>query len=213
MTPQKTPTQKEIDEAKERIRKIALKNLKAGNLMNLASAFLVHKSKAYGQGGDSAVQEFKYWPSFNSNLKAQNLESGEEENLFKNAILKSREEDEIYSGNVSELGIMKDCVEIMQNSLDQIKISDLYSELMGGSKKVKSELKDVYIGEIIPKMPQKEFDKLTDDKKKAIQKNMKFYKTLVTAYKTDLMEKAVEESIGERRSSNLKNLEKILMGD
>ena len=40
----KTPTQKEIDEAKERIRKIALKNLKAGNLMNLASAFLVEDS-------------------------------------------------------------------------------------------------------------------------------------------------------------------------
>src|SRR3989344_4229615 len=111
------PTQKEIEEAKERIRKIALKNLKAGNLMNLASAFLVHKSKAYGQGGDSAVHEFKYWPSCNSNLKAQNLESGEEENLFKNVILKSREEDEIYSGNVSELGIMKDRAGIMRESL------------------------------------------------------------------------------------------------
>ena len=31
------PTQKEIEEAKERIRKIALKNLKAGNLMNLGN--------------------------------------------------------------------------------------------------------------------------------------------------------------------------------
>src|SRR3989344_2156699 len=203
----KTPTQKEIDEAKERIRKIALKNLKAGNLMNLASAFLVEDSGVYGEAGGSAIEKFKYWPSFNSNLKNYDLESGEEENIFEKTILGSRKgakngkPGKRYSGNFKEYDIMQDCAEIMQNSLDQIKVSDLYSELMGGSKKVKSELKDVYIGEIIPKMPQKEFDKLTDDKKKAIQKNMKFYKTLVTAYKTDLMEKAVEESIGERRSS------------
>ena len=207
------PTQKEIEEAKERIRKIALKNLKAGNLMNLASAFLVHKSKAYGQGGNSAVHEFKYWPSFNSNLKNYDLESGEEENLFKNAILKSRQEDEIYSGNVSELGIMKDCAEIMQNSLDQIKISDLYSELMGGSKKVKGELKDVYIGELMPKIPKEEFNKLTPDKKEALQKSMELHKVLVDSYQSYLTDKAVSESLGERKSSTLKNVENILTED
>src|SRR3989338_10789693 len=208
--PQKIPTQKEIEEAKERIRTIALKNLKAGDLMNLASAFLVEESGVYGEAGGSAVEKFKYWPSFNSNLKNYDLESGEEKNLFKNAILKSRQEDEIYSGNVSELGIMKDCAEIMQNSLDQIKISDLYSELMGGSKKVKGELKDVYIGELKPQLSQAEFDKLTPDKKKGIQASQELYKTLVTAYQTYLTDKAVSESLGERKSSTLKNLEKIL---
>ena len=89
--PQKTPTQKEIEEAKERIRKIALKNLKAGNLMNLASAFLVEESGVYGEAGGSAVQEFKYWPSFDSALKSNDLKSGEERNLYKESILASRQ--------------------------------------------------------------------------------------------------------------------------
>src|SRR3989344_7756025 len=86
----KTTTPKESEEAKERIRKIALKNLKAGNLMNLASAFLVEESEAYGEAGGSAVEKFKYWPSWNSNLKNYDLESGEEKNLFTDSILNSR---------------------------------------------------------------------------------------------------------------------------
>ncbi|KHO55061.1 MAG: hypothetical protein QT10_C0007G0047 [archaeon GW2011_AR19] len=77
------PTPQEIEEAKERIRKIALKNLKAGNLMNLASAFLVEESGGYGEAGGSAVEKFKYLPSFNSGLKNYDLESGEENDLFR----------------------------------------------------------------------------------------------------------------------------------
>jgi len=212
----KQPTQKEIEEAKERIRKIALKNLKAGNLMNLASAFLVEESEAYGEAGGSAVEKFKYWPSFNSNLKNYDLESGEEENIFEKTILGSRKgakngkPGKRYSGNFKEYDIMQDCAEIMQNSLDQIKVSDLYSELMGGSKKVKSELKDVYLGELKPQLSQAEFDKLTPDKKEALQKNMEFYKVLVDSYKSYLTDKTVSESLGERKSSTLKNLENIL---
>ena len=171
MTSQKTQTPQEIEEAKERIRKIALKNLKAGNLMNLASAFLVNESGQYGEAGDSAVEEFKYFPSFNSNLKAQNLESEKEYNIFENAIRNSRQSNKRYSGNISEYGIMQDCAEIMQNSLNQIKISDLYSELMGGSKKVKGELKDVYLGELRPQISQEEFIKLPEKSENIFQRN------------------------------------------
>ncbi|KHO55060.1 MAG: hypothetical protein QT10_C0007G0046 [archaeon GW2011_AR19] len=84
---------------------------------------------------------------------------------------------------------------------------------MGGSKKVKGELKDLYIGEIIPKMPQEEFNKLTDDKKKKIQEKMELYNKLTLAYQNYLTDKAVSESLGERKSSTLKNLEKILTED
>src|SRR3989338_5898039 len=219
MTEQKTPTPKEIEEAKERIRKIALKNLKAGNLMNLASAFLVEESGGYGEAGGSAVEKFKYLPSFNSGLKNYNLESGEENDLFRDSILASRQgagngkPGKRYSGSFKEYDIMQDCAGIMRESLDKIKVSDLYSELMGGSKKVKGELKDLYIGEIIPKMPQEEFDKLTDDKKKKIQEKIEIYNKLTLAYQTYLTDKAVSESLGERKSSTLKNLEKILTED
>ncbi len=108
------PKQKEIEEAKERIRKIALKNLKAGNLMNLASAFLVEESKEYGEAGSSAVEQFKYFPSFNAGLKNYDLKSGEENDLFKESILASRQGNKRYSGNISEYGIMQSCAGIMQ---------------------------------------------------------------------------------------------------
>ena len=205
------PTLEEIKEAKERIRKIALKNLKAENLMNLAGAFLVHESGQYGEGGDSAVEEFKYFPSFNSNLKNHDLNSGEEKDLFRNSILASRQGKKRYSGNVSEYGIMQDCAGIMQESLDKIKVSDLYSELMGGIKKVKGELKDIYLNELRPQISQEEFVKLSENKQKKIQASQELYKTLVTAYQTYLTDKVVSESLGERKSSTLKDLEKILI--
>ena len=217
--PQKIPTQKEIEEAKERIRKIALKNLKAGNLMNLASAFLVEESGVYGEAGGSAVQEFKYWPSFDSALKSNDLKSGEERNLYKESILASRQgagngkPGKRYSGSFKEYDIMQDCAGIMQESLDKIKVSDLYSELMGGDKKVKEELKDIYLGELRPQISQEEFSKLPENKQKGIKASQELYNTLTAAYQTYLTDKTVSESLGERKVQNLKNLEKILIGD
>ncbi|MBI2003893.1 hypothetical protein HYS72_00310 [Candidatus Pacearchaeota archaeon] len=216
-TPKPTPEQ--IKEAKERMRKIALKNLKALNLMNLASAFLVEESGAYGEGGGSAVEQFKYFPSFNSALKGYDLKSGEERNLFTNSLLASRQgagngkPGKRYSGNLSEYGMMQECSEIMQASLNQIKVSDLYSELMGGSKTLPKEMGDKYIGELRPQITQAELDKLTDDKKKIFQENAKIYKVLTDSYETYLTDKIVSESLGERKAQNLKGLEEILMGE
>lgn len=210
MTSQKL-TPQEVEEAKERIRKIALKNLKAENLMNLASTFLVHESGAYGEGGDSAVEKFKYFPSFNSNLKSNDFKTGEEIDLFRNSILNSRQGNKRYSGNISEYRLMQSCSEIMQESLDKIKISDLYSELMGGSKAVKKELKDIYLGDLRLQISQEEFEKLSDDKQKGIQASQELYKTLVGAYTQYLTDKVVSDSLGERKKSTVKSLEKILV--
>ncbi len=213
----KKPTPEEIKEIKEKARELSLKNLKAVNLMDLASAFLVHESGQYGEGGDSAVEQFKYFPSFNSNLKNYNLKTGEENDLFREAVLGSRQGAENgkpgkrYSGNISEYGIMQSCNEIMQESLDHITIGDLYSELMGGSKKIKKELKDIYLGELSPKISKEEADKLSENQKKVIIENQKVYKNLVEAYQTYLTDKAVSESLGERKKAIVKGLEKILV--
>ena len=209
----KTLTPKEIEEMKERIRIIALKNLKAENLMNLASAFLVEESGQYGEGGGSAVENFKYFPSFNSNLKNYDLKSGEENDLFRESILNSRQGKKRYSGNVSEYGIMQSCASIMQESLDKIKVSDLYSGLMGGSGKVKSEYKNIYIGELKHQLSQEEFGKLPENKQKAIVEKQKIYENLLGTYQTYLTDKAVSDSLGERKKATIKSLEKILTED
>ena len=213
------PTQKEIEEAKERIRELALKNLKAENLMNLASSFLVEESGVYGEAGGSAVEQFKYFPSFNSNLKNYNLKDGEEKNLFRDSLLASRQgagngkPGKRYSGSFKEYDIMQSCAKIMQESLDKIKISDLYSELMGGSKKVKGDLKDLYIEDLKTKISQKEFDELAEDKQQEILGSQKLYETLIGTYQTYLTDQAVSESLGERKKSIIKNLENILTGE
>lgn len=209
MTAQK-PNQKEIEEARERIRKIALKNLKAENLMGLAGAFLVEESGQYGEAGGSAVEKFKYFPSFNSSLKNYNLKTGEEVNLFRDAVLNSRQGNKRYSGNISEYGIMQSCANIMQESLDHIKIQDLYS-LMKGDKKIREDLKDAYLGDLRPKIPQEEFDKLSHDKKEALEQNMELYKVLAGSYQKYLTDKSVSESLGENAKSTVKGLEKILV--
>ncbi len=212
--PQKKPTPEQIKEMKEYSRKLSLEILKTENSMNLASAYLVHKSGAYGKEGDSAVDKFKFFPSFNSNLKVKSLKDGKEHNLFEEAILNSRQGGEIGTGNISEHQIKEGCYKIMEESLDHITIGDLYSLMSGKEvKKEFNQLKDVYLGELnlAAKIPKAEFEKLPENQQKIIYENQKLYEKFVGLYQNDLMDKAVSESLGEKRKSNLKSLEGILV--
>ena len=75
---------------------------------------------------------------------------------------------------------------------------------MGGSKKVKEELNDIYLGELRPQISQEEFSELPKNKQEGIQASQELYKTLVTAYQMYLTDRAVSDSLGERKKSNLK---------
>jgi hypothetical protein len=201
MAEKEKPKEKSAEEIR---REVALKNLKAQNLMNMAASYLVYKNKDYGEEDNSAIEEFKYFPAFNSGTKAYNAK-GEEYDVVRNSILSSREEGQRYSGNVSEMKIMKDCAAIMQESLNAIKISDVMG-LMGS----KANVPDAYIGNLLPKISKEELDNLPADQKKGIQKSMEAYQTIVGSYQAYLTQTKVSEALAESAKQIPKGLEKLL---
>jgi len=199
----------EKDKSKEKTpeevnREVALKNLKATNLMNVAAAYIAHKSGQFGEAGDSAMDEYKYMPAFNSGMKAYNAK-GEEYNVMQNSILASREDGQRYSGNVSEMKIMKDCAAIMQESLNAVKISDVMS-LMGS----KANVEDAYVESLMPKISKEDAAKLSPEQKEGLNASMKLYQQLVGSYQTYLVQTKVSEALAESAKQIPKGLEKLL---
>jgi hypothetical protein len=201
MAEQPKPKEKTPEEVR---REIALKNLKAVNLMNVAASYLVHKTKEFGDADNEVMDLFKYSPAFNASTKAYNAK-GEEYDVVRNSILASREEGQRYSGNVSEMKIMKDCAAIMQESLNAVKISDIMG-LMGS----KVNVQDAYVSSLIPKISKEEMAKLPKEQKEGIQKSMEIYQGLIGGYQTYLAQTKVSEALAESAKQIPKGLEAIL---
>ena len=186
-------------------REVALKNLKATNLMNIAAAYIAHKSGQFGEAGDSSMEKFKYLPSFSSGTKAYNAK-GEEYDVVQNSILASREDGQRYSGNVSEMKVMKDCAAIMQESLNAVKISDVMS-LMGS----KANVEDAYVNSLMPNMSKEDVAKLTEDQKKVLKASAELYQNLIGGYQTYLAQTKVSEALAESAKQIPKGLEALLV--
>ena len=201
---EKEPTR---EETQKQEREVALKNLKSSGLMNMAASHLVHESGAYGKAGDSAMHQFKYTPAYSS-LNAYNKE-GKEYNIIQNLLFESRENGEIYTGNVTEQKIMKSCAAIMQESLNVIKIKDLL-ELMGAKIKLNHKFKHLYVGDLLPQIPEEELEKLSESEKKGIAEAQNLYQQIVGSYQTYLTSKSVSEALAENAKQIPKSLEKIL---
>jgi len=199
------PKEKTPEELK---REVAQKNLKATNLMNVAAAYLVHKSGQWGADGDNAMNEFKYFPAFNSGTKAYAAD-GTEYDVVKNSILASREDGQLYSGNVSEMKIMKDCAAVMQESLNALTVNDVMG-LMGSKAEFKAGFNGKYVRDLMPQLSEEEFAKLPADKKAAIEESMKTYQNLIASYQTYLARTKVSEALAESAKQIPKGLEKIL---
>lgn len=196
------PKEKTPEEAS---REVALKNLNAVNLMNVAASYLVHKTKEFGEADNEVMDLFKYSPAFNSSTKAYNAK-GEEYDVVRNSILASREEGQRYSGNVSEMKIMKDCASIMQESLNAVKISDVM-KLMGS----KANVRDAYVGSLMPRMSKEEMSKLSKEQKEGLQKSMEMYQSLIGGYQTYLTQTKVSEALAESAKQIPKGLEALLI--
>lgn len=154
----KQPTKKEIEELKETKRGNAMKNLRESNLSDLATAYFTDSDKNYGEYDNSAVEEFLYFPAFNSKTSYHDLESGEETDLLKSSLLGSRQNGKRYSGQVSEYNMIKNAADVIQGSLGAIKVEDLMS-LLGSVFHIKEDYKGKYIGDLIQseKEEEKEF--------------------------------------------------------
>lgn len=197
-------------EKENKPREVALRNLKSSSLMNIATSYLVDKNKgAYGEAGNSAMEQFKYFPAFNSGAKAYSPE-GEEYDLIKNSILSSREDGERYSGNISEKKIMKDCFAIMQESLNALTISDIL-ELMGSKAEIPEKYKNMYVKDLVPKISKEDMANLSNEEEKKIKNSAELYQNLIESYQSYISQKMVSESLGESAKQIPKSLEKILI--
>jgi hypothetical protein len=193
----------------EENREIALKNLKATNLMNVATAYLVHKGGQYGKAGDLAMQEFKYFPAFDSGLKAYAAD-GTEYDVMKSSILKSRDGDELYSGNVSEMRIMKECAGIaFDNSLKFLTVNDIMG-FVGSKTALDKKYDGKFLGDLLPKVSEEELAKLPEDKQKAIFESQQLYQQIVGSYQAYLSSTKVSEALAESAKTIPKGLEKLL---
>jgi hypothetical protein len=188
----KEMTEEEMKKKLEAQRQVALKNLKT-KLLDVAAAYLVHKSGNYGKEGDSAVEQHKYLPAL-SKLKGYSPE-GEEFDMFTSTLLASRQDGELYSGNFSEVQLMKNCTKVITESINNITISDL-AGLMGYKGEVRDDIKELPVGVLAANKEDKEA--------------LAFYKQLTGSYQTYLATKTVSDALAERAKAIPKSLESLL---
>ena len=183
-------------EVREKRREIALKNLKAGKLLNLATSYFTQADKNYGETDNEVVEEFLYRPSL-KNASAYNLESGEESDLTYDSLLGSREDGRRYSGQISEHGIIKMGAQIVQESLGAVKVEDLMELVGSGLSQV--DIKESYQNRYVS-------DLLQSGKKE----DKEVAKTLINGYFQYLVTRGVSKALGLRAASIRGGLEKIV---
>ena len=181
----KMTEKKPTPEEREKAREVALKNLGNSPLMDLAAAYLVNASGKYGEAGDSAIEQFKYFPA---------MQSEEGSKLVMGGLLGSRQDGKRYTGNVSEYKIISDCAQIMQESLATIKVQDIL-DLIGSDVKLKEAYRDKYLTDLA--------ESGKDEDKELVGK-------ILGGYQTYFIDAKVAEALGERTKATKSGLEEIL---
>ncbi|MBW6442341.1 hypothetical protein K0A97_00980 [Patescibacteria group bacterium] len=137
----------EDSQNKEGQREIAKKNFSNPELSNLALAYFVHQDRnGYGENCDSAVEQYKYLPSFGgANYVAPN---GREYGIVVSALLESRSSGSRYSGHVSESGIIEKAASIWNDSLIALNVEDVASYLGIGLEEIPENFRSKSIKEL-----------------------------------------------------------------
>ncbi len=183
-------------ETRERVRAIALKNIKESNLPDLAISYFAQREESgFGKNDNDSVEQFLYAPAINSGAKAYDPESGKEFNVVYNSLLGSRQDDRRYSGQVSEYDIIKTSADIIQKSVMALKVEDVIS-LIGSSVPVRES----YMGRYIADLMESENE---EDKKVA--------QTIIGGYISYITTQGVSKALNQRASEIKGGLEKIVM--
>ena len=171
-------------EQKEGMRKVALDNLRNPQITNLAAVYLIERTGQYGEAINSAMEQYKYFPS---------IQSSDGSILISDALLRSRDDGVRYSGNITERSLIKNCAQILQESLLRLKVSDLLS-LIGLNSEIAKNY-NIY---------------LSDLASSENEEHQKLLQNLVGAYQTYLIDKKASEALETRSKTAGKNLESIL---
>ena len=184
---------KQSKEDREEQREIALKNLGADSLRDLAVAYFVTKGKDYGESDNDVIESHLYLPSMSSDVEVHGP-NGTSQGLVMNALLGSREKDGgRYSGSVSESGIIKTAGNIILQSLGSLTVRDVL-DLMNYKGALEGVNDGSYLSDLIES---------GEDDEKAAQ-------ILVGAYRSYLTNKGLSSAYGQRADAVSGSLEGIL---
>jgi hypothetical protein len=176
--------QESTKEQKEKAREIALANLKGG-ITDLAVAYFVNRGKPYGEAGNKDLYEFVYNP-------AKSTKEGQK--FIDNLWAASREDGELYTGNLTEHKIIKTAAGIVQSSIGDVKVDDLY-ELMGS----KVSINETYKGKYLTDLAESKNDKIKE-----------FIGTLLGGFQSYLIQSRMQKAVGERKKETVKDLEELV---
>ena len=191
----KEPTKKEIEEQKEKMREIALRNLEESNLLDLSVVYYTNREDSgYGKNDNAAVEESLYHPAIGSGAKAYDLKSGEKSDLLKDSLLSSRQDGKRYSGQVSEYEIIKTATAIIQQSLGAVKVEDIMN-LLGSSIDINKNYKDKYLVDLAESKNKEE--------QETVQKLIGGYLSYITA-------QGVSKALGQRTENIKSGLEELV---
>ncbi|MDP3991911.1 MAG: hypothetical protein U1B79_01265 [Candidatus Pacearchaeota archaeon] len=203
------PTKKEIEKEREERRGYALKYLKNGNFLDLATAYFTQNDKNFGETDNQAFEEFLYTPAFNSAVSgdvkytALDEEGNKVEipliDISAEGIRRKREGGRRYSGRmeISEYNTISKAAQIVMESVGSIKVEDLM-DLIGSGINV-LDIKEVYQNRYISDLLQSENE---EEKKLAGQ--------LLGGYRAYIATQKVSEALGLRAAAIRGGLEKIV---
>ena len=179
----------------EQRRELALKNIRADNLRNLAVAYFISKGKDFGEADNSVAETHLYFPAMNSSVEVAGS-NGESTELIRDALLGSREDGERYSGSVSERSVLKTAGNIIIESVVDLTVGDVsgFINYTGDLEGINS---DAYLSDLI------EGDET--DKRVA--------RVLVGSYQTYLANQGLSSAYGQEAKNVGKNLERVLKGE
>ncbi|MEK6840724.1 MAG: hypothetical protein AABX79_02095 [Nanoarchaeota archaeon] len=189
----KKMSKEESNALKEKRREIALKNLGARNLSNLATSYVVESDPSFGEHDRGSVEQFLYGPSLRR-ADAHDLKSGKEFSLVYNSLLGSRQGGKRYSGNVSEYKIIETAAAITQESIGAVKVEDLMS-LMGSKLSIKEAYKGRYVSDLL-------------NSKAKVEK--KLAQTLISGYMLHIGTQGASKALGLRDKAISGDLEKLV---
>jgi len=175
----KMANDREQQEAREKARESGLSDLRNNVYTAYAAAF--YSRKGFGEQGERAVHDQLYAPA---------IKEGEG---ILNALHSSRIQGELYSGNVSELGLLQYGAKIINEALLKLKAGDIAKEI-GYAGPLKG-----YEGKWIADMIQSK-----DEKEKGLAS------TLMQMYLAQFTEKSVGEALIKQSKTHAKNLEEIV---
>ncbi|MBU2616617.1 MAG: hypothetical protein KKB79_01390 [Nanoarchaeota archaeon] len=185
--------QTEAEQLRDDKRAVALKNLKAEHLVNLAVAYHAQsENSGYGKADNDAVQKYLY---ANSLSPASILgEDGNEHTLIEKTLAESRQDGKAYTGQVSEYGLIKSAARIIQDSLKVIKVNDVL-ELLGSDVMISGDYNDKYVSDLMES---------EDDDVKTVAK------VLMGGYINHVVSKKVAEALGKRADDAKSGLENLV---